>query len=168
MVCYHSAIVYDHNRREGDGASDEVWSRIAAAMGYVPRGQLAVSLHNSGRVRDEDLGHLRKLGNVRILYLENTRVTDAGMEHLVALSGLEFVDLNGTAVTNRGLLRLAEGISSLKMVVVTRTMVTKRGVARCLQLAPGCIFVYSSRDVRGQTVYAGLAGQGTAGQASVP
>src|SRR5262245_25490030 len=70
-------------------------------------GQPVVEVNfRSSRVTDAGLVHLKVLGQLRKLLLDDTKVTDAGMVHLKELKELRTLDISDTGVTDAGLAHL--------------------------------------------------------------
>lgn len=57
---------------------------------------------SNSKVSDAGLEHLKRLTNLRTLYLSETAVTDAGLEHLKGLTNLEWLNLTDTQVSHAG------------------------------------------------------------------
>jgi len=62
------------------------------------------------QVTDDDLVHIKPLGNVKILDIRGTQITDAGLVHLHGVTSLETVKLQGTKVTREGVKKLQEAL----------------------------------------------------------
>ncbi len=54
-------------------------------------------------VTDDDLQQLKRLPQLRTLYLAGALITDAGVEHLAEITQLEVLNLSATRVTDAGL-----------------------------------------------------------------
>jgi hypothetical protein len=73
-----------------------------------------LDLHNAQAVSDEGLVHLKGPSNLAELDLQNNpRITDAGLEHLQGNSSLRVLSLSGTAVTDRGVEHLQRCLPNL-------------------------------------------------------
>jgi hypothetical protein len=62
------------------------------------------------QVTDAGLEHLKRLGQLQLLYIGHTQVTDAGLEHLKGLSQLKQLSLGGTKVTKSGIKKLQQAL----------------------------------------------------------
>jgi len=66
-------------------------------------------------VTDAGLEHLKRLSQLRLLWLSNTAVTDAGLEHLTGLNQLEELYLDGTQVSAEGVKNLQHALPNCKI-----------------------------------------------------
>jgi hypothetical protein len=85
-----------------------------------------VSLHNM-QEKDAGLEHLKRLPQLRTLYLDDTKITDAGLVHLKGLTQLQWLDLGNTNVSNVGLDSL-EGLTQLQWLNLDNTLITDAGL----------------------------------------
>ena len=86
------------------------------------------------QVCDEDLVHLKPLGQLRWLRVGNAQITDAGLEHLAGLNGLTWLDLHNTQITDAGLTHLYR-LKNLRRLDLRDTQITDSGVAGLGQLS---------------------------------
>jgi hypothetical protein len=66
---------------------------------------------------DDDLQHLRKLRELKILFLHDSKITDAGLVHLAGLTKLTTLNLHDTQIKGPGLrhLKKAVGLQELDL-----------------------------------------------------
>ena len=98
---------------------------ILETIGNLPQLQL-VNLDHS-MVSDEDLRHLRSLGQIRTLYLWGTQIGDAGVENLVGLVEMRRLGLQHTQITDSGVERL-RSLRNLDTLTIAETRVSDRCV----------------------------------------
>ena len=91
---------------------------VTVYLGRVSQEEL-IQVRRLGKVRyllitmptdasDAELARLRGLGNLSSLNIRGTRVSDVGMTHLKGLTNLRTLNLSGTQVTDAGLVHLKE------------------------------------------------------------
>lgn len=80
------------------------------------------------------LSHLKRLKELRKLYLMEARIYDSGVAHLKELEHLEELDLSGSAITNAAAATF-KAISSLKLLAVMRTKFGDAGAAELKDLS---------------------------------
>jgi thiol-disulfide isomerase/thioredoxin len=125
---------------------EELGGIVIRAGGESPSlAEIDIKLDEKGPV-DELLPkvapHLKQIGKISRLHLQNTRVTDAGLEALKGMSNIVSVSLEGTSISDRGLESL-KTITSLTYVILTRTRVTEDGVLALIRAVPGLRVNYS-------------------------
>jgi len=94
------------------------------------------SAHNIG---DAGLVHVASLTNLEFLVLRHTKITDAGLEHLKVLTNLVSLRLNSTRISDKGLKALV-GLSNLTGLDLSQTKVTDAGLVYLEQI-PTLLFV---------------------------
>ena len=87
-----------------------------ALLGHLKRlPDLEVLFMEASSIKDDELKHLRGMSKLRALDLSVCYVSDAGMVHLENLPKLEMLRVNGTFVTDAGLVHLKK-IKTLNML----------------------------------------------------
>jgi len=89
------------------------------------------------QVSDAGLKHLQGLTNLRKLHLSRSQVTDAGLKHLRGMTKLEQLWLVGTQVSDAGLEHL-KGLENLNELNLRNTQVTDAGAQKLQQALPTC------------------------------
>lgn len=120
-------------------------------------------------ITDADLGHLRRLTNLKVLNLPGTpltdvglahlpkfrrlegmklsatQITDAGLEHIQIQEHLQWLDLTDTAITGAGLAQL-RGLTQLNTLWLNRTSITDTGLEQLRGMSPlGCVYLRGTR-----------------------
>jgi hypothetical protein len=62
---------------------------------------------------------LKRLTNLRELFLTDTSVTDAGLEYLQGLTSLRYLDVSATKVTDDGVKKLQQALPNCVILVVS-------------------------------------------------
>ena len=76
------------------------WLRNVMGDGWVND---AVMVSCGDLTTDGDLEHLKGLGQLRELWLDNTKITDAGLKHLEGLAQLDTLAIDNTKISDAGL-----------------------------------------------------------------
>ena len=71
--------------------------------------------HNTEKIIDSELVHLRELTDIRWLYLYETQITDAGLVHLKGMTTLKELGLTSTKVTDAGVAQLQKALPNCKI-----------------------------------------------------
>jgi hypothetical protein len=79
------------------------------------RGGYEVDLKETA-ISDNDLVHLQKIDNLRIVQLMGTRISDDGLEYLKPIKTLEHVDLTGSTVTREGIAELKKALPETAVI----------------------------------------------------
>ncbi len=104
-------------------ASDDELSHL----GRLGQLEYLVVLPSPGNMTTAGLAHLKRLSNLRHLFLGDTPLTDEGLTFLHGLTNLETLDLSSTLVTDAGLTHL-EGLTRLSVLFLMNTQVTDAGL----------------------------------------
>ncbi|MGC1243806.1 MAG: c-type cytochrome domain-containing protein [Chryseosolibacter sp.] len=87
---------------------------------------------NNTRVTDLQMEGVSKLGNLRVLYLNNTPVTDAGVSRLSVLPELRWLSLVGTRVTDQSI-PVFQKFRHLANLFLYQTGVTQGGIRQVIE-----------------------------------
>lgn len=89
------------------------------------------------RVTDEQLEGISRLGNLRVLYLNNTGISDDGLTKISALSELRWLSVVGTRISDKSIPTF-EKLQNLTTLFLYGTAVTKKALTE-LSAAHGAI-----------------------------
>ena len=110
--------------RNEQGEVVEVILRLSKKSTFAGR---TMHRHQSTKITDAGLVHLKGLANLQTLILWSTKVTDAGLVYLKGLTKMQTLDLRGTKFTDAGLVHL-KGMTSLQRLSLSNTKVTDAGL----------------------------------------
>jgi hypothetical protein len=79
------------------------------------------------RITDQQLEAVARLGNLRVLYLNNTGITDAGLSHLTPLSELRWLSLVGTRISDQSVPTFVK-LNKLTDLFLFQTSLTEEGL----------------------------------------
>ena len=93
------------------------------------------------KISDPCLKEIAKLGQLKILWLDNNQITDTGLKEVAKLQQLTHLGLAGTYVTDKGIEHLSK-LKNLSLIRLGRTNVTIDGVAKLRRALPDCDIHY--------------------------
>jgi endonuclease YncB( thermonuclease family) len=99
-------------------------------------------------VTDAGLVHLKKLGRIRHLILNQPAVTDAGLPHLAGLTSLKILQFGDLPFTDAGLEHLAK-LQNLEFLDISRTEITDAGLAKLSGLKQLRVLLLPERVTKG-------------------
>jgi Leucine-rich repeat (LRR) protein len=113
----------------------------AKPMDYAPLAELP-KLHTliaaSSSIRDEDLKHIGRCRNLRVLALWQTNITDVGLAELAGLTKLERVDFHHSNITGLGFASWQK-MPALKKLHLHYAPVTDEGLSHLAGKTPALI-----------------------------
>jgi hypothetical protein len=93
------------------------------------------------KISDPCLKEIAKLGQLKMLWLDNNQITDTGLKEVAKLQQLTHLGLAGTYVTDKGIEHLSK-LKNLSLIRLGRTNVTIDGVAALRRALPDCDIHY--------------------------
>jgi hypothetical protein len=138
IVKLDAYVLYDYEmdssgryRVEGQNPATPEWLRTILGDDFFMN--VAFVEFANPKATDDDVIHLKVLGTLPYLNLEQTQTTDAGLEQLGGLAQLKELNLTGTRITDEGLKHLAR-MKQLEQLNLSDTRVTDAGLAHLKEL----------------------------------
>lgn len=114
------------------GRSPDISSAVFANLERLTELRELVIL-DARKIDDNGAEQLRRLHELRLLWLRGTSVTDATAEHVAELGNLEWLELDDAKLSDAGVMRLAT-LTRLKRLNVARNEITDAAVVSISQM----------------------------------
>ncbi len=110
---------------------------LSALAGLAPFDVQVLSAPAQNRITHTAMPSIGRLAGLRVLHLGGAQITDDSLAHLSGLSYLEHLDIQNCPISDNAIPHLGK-LRSLRSLWLSRTRMTRHGVARLRSALPGC------------------------------